>query len=67
MFAERLLETLRRACAKTFAQQRTRARAVELGLGTLCAFGRRTVSRSICAVGRQHRDWSADYAQLDPG
>lgn len=29
--------------------------------GTLCSLGRRTISRAICAVGRQHQDWSADY------
>jgi hypothetical protein len=34
---------------------------MELSLGILCALGRRTISRSICAVGRQHQDWSADY------
>lgn len=47
--------------ANTFAQKRSQTRATEMALGTLCALGRRTVSRSICAVGRQHQDWSADY------
>uniref|UniRef100_Q025V0 Transposase IS701-like DDE domain-containing protein n=1 Tax=Solibacter usitatus (strain Ellin6076) TaxID=234267 RepID=Q025V0_SOLUE len=44
-----------------FPQQRSLRRAVRLALGTLCAFGRRTLSRAICAVGLQHVDWSAEY------
>jgi hypothetical protein len=47
--------------SEVFAQERTRKRAVELALGWLCSLGRRTVSRSICAIGRQNQDWSADY------
>lgn len=49
------------ACAGAFAQRRTAARAEQLALGMLTSFGRRTISRAICAVGRQHADWSADY------
>jgi hypothetical protein len=49
------------SCAGVFAQARTRRRAAELALGSLCALGRRTISRAICAVGRQQEDWSADY------
>jgi hypothetical protein len=30
-------------------------------MGTPCSLGRRTISRAICALGRQHQDWSADY------
>ena len=44
-----------------FAQNRTRKRAGDLAFGSLCSFGRRTISRAICAVGRHHQDWSADY------
>jgi hypothetical protein len=58
---ERFTAFLERGVERTFAQERTQQRAEELMLGGLCAFGRRTVSRSICAVGRQDRDWSADY------
>lgn len=47
--------------SEVFAQERTRRRAVELALGWLCSLGRRTISRSICAIGRQNQDWSADY------
>jgi len=47
--------------ADTFSQERSRVRATELALGMLCSYGRRTISRSLCAVGRIHQDWSADY------
>ena len=61
MLLDRTLSLLQDSCGRAFAQERSRKRATELGLGTLCAFGRRTLSRSICAVGRQFQDWSADY------
>jgi hypothetical protein len=44
-----------------FAQQRSYRRAVAQALGTLTAFGRRTLSRAIWAQGHQHEDWSAEY------
>lgn len=56
-----LLSLFKESCAQVFVQERTQKRARELALGTLCALGRRTLSRSICAVGRHHQDWSADY------
>jgi len=44
-----------------FAQQRSCRRAMAQALGTLTAFGRRTLSRAIWAQGHQHDDWSAEY------
>jgi hypothetical protein len=44
-----------------FAQSRSHRRAVLQALGTLISFGRRTLSRSLCALSRQQQDWSADY------
>lgn len=44
-----------------FSQSRSHRRAVAQALGTLASFGRRTLSRAICALGRQQQDWSADY------
>ena len=44
-----------------FGQTRSANRAVKQALGALLALGRRTLSRSLWALGRQHRDWSADY------
>ena len=61
MLNEQMLSILQDGCSEAFGQQRSRIRAMELSMGTLCALGRRTLSRSICAVGRQHQDWSADY------
>lgn len=55
-----LLQILR-AWAPAFSQSRSCQRAVEQALGALLAIGRRTLSRSIWALGRQHQDWSADY------
>lgn len=45
----------------TFCQERTLLRAIRLAIGSLCAFGRRTLSRSIAATGNDQQDWSADY------
>ena len=61
MLSNQMTSLLQQSCAGAFSQERSRIRAMELSFGTLCALGRRTLSRSICAVGRQHQDWSADY------
>lgn len=50
-----------RCWAPAFAQSRSGERAVEQALGALLALGRRALSRSFWALGRQDRDWSADY------
>ena len=42
-------------------QSRSAERAIEQALGSLLALGRRTLSRSLWALGRQNQDWSADY------
>lgn len=52
-----LLETWRPA----FSQTRSHRRAVTQALGALTSLGRRTLSRALCALGRQQQDWSADY------
>lgn len=44
-----------------FAQERSGRRAITQALGSILSFGRRTLSRSLWALGRQNRDWSADY------
>lgn len=44
-----------------FGQRRTLRRAVEHALAVPLLMGRHTISRTICALGRQFRDWSADY------
>jgi hypothetical protein len=50
-----------RAWIPAFAQTRSGKRAVEQAVGSLLALGRRTLSRTLWALGRQDRDWSADY------
>jgi len=44
-----------------FAQRRTHRRAIQHALAWPSLLGRRTISRLICALGRQLVDWSADY------
>lgn len=44
-----------------FRQSRSFCRALSQALGSLTAFGRRTLSRALWAQGRQLLDWSADY------
>ena len=44
-----------------FAQSRSHRRAVLQAFGTLTSFGRRTLSRALCALSHQQQDWSADY------
>jgi hypothetical protein len=61
MLADRFVGMAHEGWRGVFAQRRTLERAIDLSVGGLCALGRRTVSRAICAVGRQHQDWSADY------
>lgn len=60
MLLNALLQILH-AWTPAFAQSRSGHRAVEQALGSLLALGRRTLSRSLWALGRQHQDWSADY------
>jgi hypothetical protein len=55
-----LLEVLR-CWTPAFAQSRSGRRAVEQAVGSLLALGRRTLSRTLWALGRQNQDWSADY------
>jgi DDE superfamily endonuclease len=60
MLLERLLALLQ-GWAPAFPQQRTGQRAIALALGLLCGLGRRTLTRALSFLGRQHQDWSADY------
>jgi DDE superfamily endonuclease len=48
-------------CWETFSQSRVRERAVAHAMAMTCVLGRRTVSRTLCALGRANQDWSADY------
>ena len=44
-----------------FKDHRTFRRAKEHALALLVCFGRRTISRSICVLGRQFRNWTPEY------
>jgi len=44
-----------------FLDHRTFRRAQEHALALLVGLGRRTISRSICVLGRQFRRWAPDY------
>jgi hypothetical protein len=44
-----------------FKDHRTFRRAKEHALALLVCLGRRTISRSICVLGRQYRNWTAEY------
>src|SRR6266542_3077993 len=52
---------LERGWRLAFAQTRTHERAMEHALAAMCVLGRRTLSRSLGALGRSACDWSADY------
>ena len=57
----RYRELLFEAGEGVFRQKRTVRRAVEHALAWPILLGRRTISRTIWALGRQARDWTADY------
>ncbi len=44
-----------------FKDHRTFRRAMEHALALLVCLGRRTISRSICVLGRQFRSWASEY------
>jgi hypothetical protein len=44
-----------------FVDHRTFRRAKEHALALLVCLGRRTISRSICVLGRQFQNWSSEY------
>jgi hypothetical protein len=47
-----------------FPQSRSGRRAIRQALGTLLALGRRTLTRALWVLGKQHLDWSAEYKLL---
>jgi hypothetical protein len=54
---DRLFQPLR----SVFPQERTFQRAYRLGLGLLTAHAPHLTSTALCTLGRQFRDWSAEY------
>lgn len=46
---------------RAFSQQRVSAKARQLAYGFVTSWGRHTISRALCAMQAQFRDWSASY------
>ena len=61
MLLPQLHSLLDRGWRLAFPQARTHERAMEHAIASLCVLGRRTLSRSLGALGRGDCDWSADY------
>lgn len=61
MLIQQLHLLLARGWGGVFPQARTRQRAIDHALALACVMGRRTISRTLCVLGRSDRDWSADY------
>jgi hypothetical protein len=55
------------AWASVFSQRRTLDRAIRHALAMPSVLGRRTVSRTICALGRQMLDWASEYRLYSRG
>jgi len=61
MLLEQLHTLLERGWRGVFSHRRTQDRAIEHAIALPCVLGRRTISRTLCALGRSDRDWTADY------
>jgi DDE superfamily endonuclease len=61
MFIRQFHSLLDREWQSVFPQARTRRRAIQHAVALPCIFGRRTITRTISALGRTECDWSADY------
>ncbi|HEY3131273.1 MAG TPA: hypothetical protein VGL91_17585 [Acidobacteriota bacterium] len=61
MLTERYHSLLRQGWQGVFQQQRSQRRAIEQAIALPLAETPRTISATICALARQHQDWSADY------
>jgi hypothetical protein len=61
MLLETYTSLLQEGWQDVFSQERTQRRAIEHALSLPMVLGRRTITRTICALDRAHQDWSADY------
>jgi DDE superfamily endonuclease len=59
--AQNYISILKKGWEDVFADRRTHRRAVEHALAWPSAMGDRTISQSICMLGRSQQDWNADY------
>jgi hypothetical protein len=58
---ERFRSLLDRGWQTAIPEPRNRKRAIEHAIALPCVLGRRTISRTLSALGRRNCDWSADY------
>ena len=61
MLIQQFHSLLDRGWQRAFPQGRSHQRAIEHAIALPCVFGRRTISRTISALGRSDHDWSGDY------
>lgn len=61
MLLQRYCSLLEQGWRQAFAQRRSQRRALQHAVALLCSLGRRTISRTLCLLGRAQQDWSADY------
>lgn len=61
MLIEEFHSLLERGWRSAFPGARSHKRAIEHAIALPCMLGRRTISRTLGALGRWDQDWSADY------
>lgn len=61
MLSEQLQTLLQRGWRLAFPTASTHRRAMQHAMALPCVLGRRTITRTLCALGRSAQDWSADY------
>lgn len=61
MLSEQLQTLLQRGWRLAFPTASTHRRAMQHAMALPCVLGRRTITRTLCALGRSEQDWSADY------
>ncbi len=61
MLSEQLHTLLQRGWSLAFPSVSTHRRAMQHAVALPCVLGRRTITRTLCALGRSGQDWSADY------
>jgi hypothetical protein len=61
MLSAQLHTLLQRGWRLAFPSRVTHRRAMQHAIALPCVLGRRTITRTLCALGRTDQDWSADY------
>jgi DDE superfamily endonuclease len=61
MLIQQFHSLLERGWRSAFPEERSQKRAIQHAIALPCVYGRRTISRTLGALGRWDQDWSADY------